>query len=125
MVATALMALLLTAGRARAEEPADAELIEIVEHAPPGSAQTVGTTELERFEHDEVHQVLQGAIAAAQRIDPSLVVDLAGSYELPGWGRLYATVDKLFDEHQVVARRPFGMRPGAPRLFTLGYKQDF
>jgi Fe(3+) dicitrate transport protein len=66
-----------------------------------------------------------GDIPEDERIDASFVVDLAGTYELPGWGRLYATVDNLLDEHHVVSRRPFGMRPGAPRLFTLGYKQDF
>lgn len=34
------------------------EVIEIVDRATPGSVQTIGPKDLERFEHDDVHQVL-------------------------------------------------------------------
>ncbi len=50
------------------------------------------------------------------------VLDLAASYALPRWGKLYLTVNNLLDEEHVTSRRPYGARPGVPRQLILGYK---
>jgi len=53
------------------------------------------------------------------------VLDLAANYQLSGWGKAYITVDNALDQAFIVARRPFGARPGVPRLIVLGYKGLF
>lgn len=54
--------------------------------------------------------------------DAATVLDLAASYALPRWGKLYLTLNNLLDEEHVTSRRPYGARPGVPRQFILGYK---
>ena len=57
---------------------------------------------------------------------PSLTtVNVSAAYELGNYGRIYAKVDNLFDEAEIVSRRPYGARSGVPRQFTLGYKYQF
>jgi Fe(3+) dicitrate transport protein len=67
----------------------------------------------------------QGEVAPEDRTEGVHVVDLAGSVELPRWGKLYLTVDNLLDSASIVSRRPFGARPGVPRLVVVGYRQTF
>jgi len=71
------------------------------------------------------NDVGQGAPAPDQRLDASLVVDLAGSYDFGSAGAVYGTVSNLFDEAALVARQPIGVRTGVPRLFVLGYKYRY
>jgi Fe(3+) dicitrate transport protein len=66
-----------------------------------------------------------GEPAPQERIDDTLVFDLAGHVGFGRWGKLYATVDNLLDEATIVSRRPFGARPGKPRLAIIGYKNTF
>ena len=40
-------------------------------------------------------------------------------------GNVYLTVDNILDQAHVVSRRPYGVRPGKPRLAILGYKYQF
>jgi Fe(3+) dicitrate transport protein len=54
--------------------------------------------------------------------DSATILDLAASYAPARWGKLYLTVNNLLDEAHVTSRRPYGARPGAPRLIVLGYK---
>jgi Fe(3+) dicitrate transport protein len=67
----------------------------------------------------------QGEIPESQKTDAVSTIDLAASVAIPGWGKAYVTVDNVFDEVSIVARRPYGARPGVPRLFVVGYKQTF
>jgi Fe(3+) dicitrate transport protein len=67
----------------------------------------------------------QGEVPAEERTQSTQVLDLAASLELPRWGRLYLTVDNLLDSASIVSRRPYGARPGVPRLVVVGYKQTF
>jgi Fe(3+) dicitrate transport protein len=39
--------------------------------------------------------------------------------------RIYATAQNLFNKHYLVSRRPFGARPNAPRIVSVGVKADF
>jgi Fe(3+) dicitrate transport protein len=67
----------------------------------------------------------QGVTLSGKKVPSNLVVDASASYELGEYGRIYAKVDNLFDETEIVSRRPYGARPGKPRQVTLGYKYQF
>jgi Fe(3+) dicitrate transport protein len=66
-----------------------------------------------------------GAIDPAASTEAATVFDLAGHLFLGAWGEAYLTVQNVTDEAHVAARRPFGARPGAPRIVILGYKIRF
>ncbi len=59
------------------------------------------------------------------RSDVQTVVDFSLNYLLSSRGQVYLTVDNVFDDTAIVARRPFGVRPGKPRSFLLGYQAKF
>jgi Fe(3+) dicitrate transport protein len=65
-------------------------------------------TELEGVSADSVNQF---DLSAWFQFDPSL--------------RVYAKLDNLTDEVDIISRRPFGARPGKPRQFILGAKYAF
>lgn len=56
------------------------------------------------------------------RTDAQHIVDFSFNYFLTPKQTVYFTVDNVTDEASIVARRPFGVRPGKPRTFMLGYK---
>ncbi len=66
-----------------------------------------------------------GSPIRTDRSDSQTVVDFSSNYQLSDRGQLYFTIDNVFDDLGVVARRPFGARSGKPRSFLLGYKLDF
>ncbi|MBT8491702.1 MAG: TonB-dependent receptor [Deltaproteobacteria bacterium] len=53
------------------------------------------------------------------------VLDVAGSVDFGAWGKAYITLDNLTDNRYLVSLRPFGARPGKPRIVIAGYKQSF
>jgi Fe(3+) dicitrate transport protein len=65
----------------------------------------------------------QGEVAMAERTEAVHVVDVGGSVSFGAWGKVYVTVDNLLDDAAIVSRRPFGARPGVPRLMVLGWKK--
>jgi Fe(3+) dicitrate transport protein len=52
-------------------------------------------------------------------------IDLAAWYRIDAALKIYAKLDNLTDETNIVSRRPFGVRPGKPRQFVLGAKYAF
>ena len=66
-----------------------------------------------------------GDISPDERIDERIVFDLAGRFALTEGLSLFARVDNLFDNAYAVARRPSGLRPGAPRRFVAGASVRF
>jgi Fe(3+) dicitrate transport protein len=52
-------------------------------------------------------------------------IDVAAWYQINADLRIYAKLDNLTDEANIVSRRPFGARPGKPRQFVLGAKYTF
>ncbi|MEO2279031.1 TonB-dependent receptor family protein [Pseudoalteromonas pernae] len=62
---------------------------------------------------------------AGKEVPATTVVDLAAHYELGQYGRIYAKIDNLFDQDNIVSRRPYGARPGKPRTMSIGYKYQF
>ncbi len=57
--------------------------------------------------------------------EPITVIDVAGHLDFGRWGKAYVSIDNLLDRAHVVSRRPYGVRPGVPRLIILGYKNSF
>lgn len=64
----------------------------------------------------------QGDMDPSEVTDSAFVVNLAARVRVGRWGEVYATVDNILDEVHVTSRRPFGARPGVPRLIVVGYK---
>ena len=58
-------------------------------------------------------------------VPSNMTLDLSASYDFDEYGRVYVKVDNVFDEVEIVSRRPYGARPGKPRLFSVGYKYEF
>ncbi len=63
-----------------------------------------------------------GDLNDSERTESAIVLDVAASYELARWGKLYLTINNLLDEVHITARRPYGARPGVPRQIVVGYK---
>jgi Fe(3+) dicitrate transport protein len=66
-----------------------------------------------------------GPIVEAERTAALFTIDLTGHAKLHNYAELYTTCTNLLDEQVIIARRPYGARPNAPRMFTLGYKARF
>ncbi|MEM7561885.1 MAG: TonB-dependent receptor [Pseudomonadota bacterium] len=67
----------------------------------------------------------EGSPADDEETDAQFVVDVSADYQIDNRSQVYATIDNLFDEQVIVARRPFGARPGKPQTLMVGYKLDF
>ena len=67
----------------------------------------------------------RGPIAANELIDERWVVDVSGRWQLHRRVALDLKVRNLLDETYVVARRPYGARPGLERTALLGVRLDF
>jgi Fe(3+) dicitrate transport protein len=61
-----------------------------------------------------------GPIPSDERIDDRVLFDLSARYTIRERYRLFAQVQNLTDEAHVVARRPYGLRPGLPRTAVVG-----
>jgi Fe(3+) dicitrate transport protein len=67
----------------------------------------------------------QGPIDDSVRLVPLFTIDVAAHARLRPWAELYVTCSNLLDQQVIIARRPYGARPNAPRMFTVGYKARF
>lgn len=54
--------------------------------------------------------------------DKQLIVDIGAKYRILRNLEVYGNVRNLFNELDLVSRRPFGARPNAPRMIQLGVK---
>jgi Fe(3+) dicitrate transport protein len=54
--------------------------------------------------------------------DPSLIFDVTAKVAITQSGQFYLNVRNVFDEADIVSRRPFGARPVAPRWVQVGLK---
>ncbi len=57
--------------------------------------------------------------------DDLLVFDLSASYPLNPKTRVYAKVDNLLDDQEIISRKPYGARANKPRTVYLGLKVSF
>jgi Fe(3+) dicitrate transport protein len=60
-----------------------------------------------------------------RQTDDLLVFDLSASYPINGSARVYGKVDNVFDEREIVSRKPDGARGNKPRTLYVGIKIDF
>jgi len=67
----------------------------------------------------------QGAIAATDLIESHAVSDISAWYGITDQVRARVSVRNLTDEVYAVARRPAGLRPGAPRAVLFGISAEF
>ena len=67
----------------------------------------------------------RGVALSGVKTDASTVIDVSASYDIGQYGRIYAKVDNITDEADIISRRPYGARPSKPRQFSIGYKYQF
>ncbi|MCG8604917.1 TonB-dependent receptor [bacterium] len=67
----------------------------------------------------------QGDFIDALSSDAHLVFDIAADFAVTNANKFFVTVQNLFDEKYIAARRPAGARPGLPRTFLAGVKTNF
>ncbi len=83
----------------------------------------VGATARYRGESRDVAGT--GPIPTEEKAEGLFTIDLTGHAKLHDYAEIYATCSNLLDEQVIISRRPYGARPNAPRLETLGYKARF
>lgn len=66
-----------------------------------------------------------GEVYSGVKTEALTVVDLSASYDFGDKGIVYAKIDNVLDEVEVVSHRPFGARPSKPQQFFIGYKYQF
>ena len=67
----------------------------------------------------------RAACGAFQKTDSSLVVDLSGNFQLSEAVNIFARIENLTDEQDIVARQPYGARPNKPLTAFIGARFDF
>jgi Fe(3+) dicitrate transport protein len=87
-----------------------------IEHRRAGAYASVTYTAAMREEAG------RGSLDDALSTDEQLGVDAGVSYRIIDALELYLNVRNLFDEQNIVARRPYGARPNAPRWLFVGAK---
>lgn len=65
-----------------------------------------------------------GSIPDDTGTDEFTVVDLAAGWQATPALRVIGRIDNLFDSEYIVARRPFGARPGLPQVFQVGFNYN-
>jgi len=60
-----------------------------------------------------------------RKTDDYTVVDLSSSYALNSSTRVYAKIDNVLDDQEIVSRSPHGARPNLPRTAYVGISVDF
>lgn len=60
-----------------------------------------------------------------EQAESALLFDLSAHFEISSAWTVYALVENLTDQMDIVAREPYGARPGKPRTFILGTRLQF
>jgi Fe(3+) dicitrate transport protein len=67
----------------------------------------------------------QGPMEEEEMTDAYWLVDFMTTYHFNESSHLYFRVDNLLNYTYVSSRRPYGVRPGKPLQYMIGYKQSF
>ncbi len=67
----------------------------------------------------------QASCGEFERVESALLFDASAHYQINSDWKLYALVENLTDQLEIVAREPYGARSGKPRTFTLGTSFNF
>ena len=67
----------------------------------------------------------RAACGAFERTGSTLTIDFAGNYHLTDSLDLFARVENLTREQEIVGRQPYGARPNKDRTASLGVRIAF
>jgi Fe(3+) dicitrate transport protein len=60
-----------------------------------------------------------------EKTDGSFTVDISGNYQISNDLKLFARIENLTDEQDIVSRQPYGARPNKTRTFSVGAQYSF
>ena len=60
-----------------------------------------------------------------EKTDGSFTVDVSGNYQISDDLKLFARIENLTDEQDIVSRQPYGARPNKTRTFSVGAQYSF
>lgn len=80
---------------------------------------------LTRYVSEMLEAAGDGVVLSGVSTESLVTVDLSANYQLHSNGLLYVKIDNLFDEQEIVSRRPFGARPSKAQQAFVGYKYSF
>ncbi|PKH00449.1 TonB-dependent receptor domain-containing protein [Paraglaciecola sp. MB-3u-78] len=72
---------------------------------------------------DEV--CVRASCAEFEQTDNSFTVDISGNYQVSNDLKLFARIENLTDEQDIVSRQPYGARPNKTRTFSVGAQYSF
>jgi Fe(3+) dicitrate transport protein len=72
---------------------------------------------------DEV--CVRASCAVFEKTDSSFTVDISGNYQLSNELKLFARIENLTDQQDIVSRQPYGARPNKTRTFSVGAQYSF
>jgi Fe(3+) dicitrate transport protein len=72
---------------------------------------------------DEV--CVRASCAEFEKTDNSFTVDISGNYQVSDDLKLFARIENLTDEQDIVSRQPYGARPNKTRTFSIGAQYSF
>ncbi len=67
---------------------------------------------------------LGAADARFGKTDAYTIVDVAVNYDIGNGVQLKSGIQNVFEEEYIVSRQPHGPRPGAPRLWYVGFELE-
>ena len=67
----------------------------------------------------------QASCGQFETAESALLFDASAHYQFSSDWKIYALVENLTDQLEIVAREPYGARPGKPRTFILGTSFSF
>ena len=68
---------------------------------------------------------VRASCAEFEKTDGSFTVDFSGNYQLSNDLKLFARIENLTDEQDIVSRQPYGARPNKTRTFSVGAQYSF
>ena len=68
---------------------------------------------------------VKASCEAFESTDSSFTIDISGNYQLTTDLKLFARIENLSDEQDIVSRQPYGSRPNKTRTFSVGAQYSF
>jgi len=68
---------------------------------------------------------VRASCAEFEKTDGSFTVDISGNYQVSDDLKLFARIENLTDEQDIVSRQPYGARPNKTRTFSVGAQYSF
>jgi Fe(3+) dicitrate transport protein len=68
---------------------------------------------------------VKASCAEFEQTDGSFTVDISGNYQVSNDLKLFARIENLTDEQDIVSRQPYGARPNKTRTFSVGAQYTF